>query len=109
MTFVLPELLKKRLSGLMSLNSEQIKDVIEQKINNMTECVKCGNISVIQVAISDGIPFYSCITEGCVNEAQLLVDIGDAELIRYDKLYETFRKIVKHGNSKEDNDQEGEG
>jgi len=82
---------------------------MEGMIDSMSVCNKCGNMSVIQVAISSGIPFFSCITEGCEREAQLLVDIGDGELVRYDKVYDTFKKIVNYGISNETDDNEGEG
>jgi hypothetical protein len=65
-------------------------------IDSMKICSVCGNISIIQVATSNGISFYSCITEGCEMEAQLLVNIGDWELVKYEKVYDTFKEIVNN-------------
>ena len=72
----------------------------------MEFCNKCSKNSILQVATSDGIPFYSCCTEKCVNEAMLLVCIDDGEYVRYDKIYQTFRKIVNE--SDETDSKEGE-
>lgn len=91
------------------MKPDQWKILVEEKISNMVTCPKCNKLSIIQVATSDGVPFYSCITEGCNNEAMLLVDIGDGEFVRYDKVYETFRKIVRHGKSEETCGEEGQG
>lgn len=67
---------------------------LDDRIKKMMYCKKCGNISIIKVATSDGIIFYSCITEKCEDEAMLLLDIGDGEFVRYNKIYETFMKVV---------------
>ena len=84
-------------------------DRLNDMIDNMLPCKECGKISILNVAESQGIQFYSCITEGCKDEAQLLVNIGDGEFVRYDKVYNAFRKIVSDGKSNEVNNNESEG
>lgn len=70
----------------------------------MLYCKECGKTSIIMIAESDGVEFYSCITEGCSKEAQLLVYIGDNEFVRYDRVFDTFKEIVKYGNPDKAND-----
>lgn len=82
---------------------------LDNMINDMSQCKKCGKESIINVAESQGIQFFSCITEGCENEAQLLVNIGDDEFVRYDKVYDTFNKIVSNGKSNKADNNESEG
>lgn len=71
----------------------------------MMFCEKCGKTSIIQVATSDGVSFYSCITEGCEYEARLLVYLGDDNFLEYIDVYKALNKIVE---DEENNDKEGE-
>ena len=65
----------------------------------------CGKMSIIQVATSSGVPFYSCITEGCKLEAHLLANIGDDKFVEHFEIYKTLDKIVRNGKT---DDNEGE-
>jgi len=78
-------------------SQRSLQDKLDKMINGMSICVICGKKSIIEVATSNNVPFYSCITEGCPREAQLLVDIGNGEFVNYYKVYETLSEIVKNG------------
>lgn len=78
-------------------NQNSLQDRLDRMIDDMSICVICGKRSIIEVATCNNVPFYSCITEGCSREAQLLVKMDDGEFVDYYKIYETLSEIVKNG------------
>lgn len=69
-------------------------------------CLKCGNSSVIPVAMSDGVQFYSCCNEECEWYAILLLMMDDGIFITQESLIQTQLKLWKE--HEQDSIQEGE-
>lgn len=58
-------------------------------------CLKCGNETVIPVALSEGVQLYSCMEEGCEWEAQLLIMMNAGIFVSYNNLLDTTIKMWK--------------
>jgi len=56
-------------------------------------CVKCGDRSIIPVALSDGIQFFSCVDEDCEWYAELLIMMDDGIFIKQSELIEVTNKL----------------
>ena len=60
-------------------------------------CPQCGNYTIIQVAV-DKItkkPFYSCHSEDCLWEAELLVRLDDGPFITHYELLNNLMEVAK--------------
>jgi transcription elongation factor Elf1 len=85
---------------------DNLKD-LDKLVGGMLLCKSCGQNSIIQVAVSDNTSFYSCITEGCIKEAKLLVALCSGEFVEYDRVYRALKETVLNGITNETEDNEG--
>ena len=74
----------------------------------MWKCRLCGNETILSVAVSDGVQFYSCMHEDCEWHAQLLIMMDEGIFVSQTKLVETYTKLWEEGKDEQDNIQESE-
>lgn len=56
-------------------------------------CRKCGDESIIKVAVSNGVQLYSCMDDECKWNASLLIMMDEGVFVEHNDLLETLRKM----------------